>query len=89
MLYRTSYPQNEDWGWYIEFITESGSEFAIHIGNVFGTKDRWLISLRRYGRKMFGRKKPPISDTESLLSGIKQILESEPSISDLKWLMEN
>jgi hypothetical protein len=84
-----SYPQNEDWGWYIEFITESGSEFAVHIGNVFGTKDRWLISLRRYGRKIFGRKKPSISEAESLLSGIKQILESEPSISDLKWLLEN
>ena len=85
----TSYPQNEDWGWYIEFITGSGSEFAVHIGNVFGTKDRWLLSLRRYGRKMFGRKKPPISEAENLLSEIKQIIESEPSISDLKWLLEN
>ncbi len=85
----TSYPQNEDWGWYIEFITESGSEFAIHIGNISGTKDQWLLSLRRYGRKIFGRNKPPITDAESLLSGIKQTLESEPSISDLNWLLEN
>ena len=85
----TNYPQNEDWGWYIEFITESGSEFAVHIGNVFETKDRWLLSLRRYGRKMFGRKKPPISEAKNLLSEIKQIIESEPSISDLKWLLEN
>ena len=85
----TSYPQNEDWGWYIEFITESGSEFAVHLGNIFGTKDHWLLSLRRYGRKMFGRKRPPFSDAAALLSGIKQTLESEPTISGLKWLFGN
>jgi hypothetical protein len=72
-----------------KLVLNKYSEFAVHIGNVFETKDRWLLSLRRYGRKMFGRKKPPISDAENLLSEIKQILELEPSISDLKWLLEN
>jgi hypothetical protein len=44
----TSYPESEDWGWFIEYITESGSEFAIHCGNIDGTSDQWLLSLRRH-----------------------------------------
>ena len=85
----TSYPQHEDWGWYIEFITENGSEFAVHIGNVYGAKNRWLLSLRRYGGRLFGQKRPPISDAETMLSAIKEILESEPAVSELKWMLEN
>jgi hypothetical protein len=82
----TSYPQHEDWGWYIEFTTKSGSEFAVHCGNIMGVENRWLLSLRRYGRKLFGRDKPPFSDADILISGIKETLETEPSITELKWL---
>lgn len=82
----TSYPQHEDWGWYIEFTTKSGSEFAVHCGNITGVENRWLLSLRRYGRTLFGRDKPPFSDADILISGIKETLETEPSITELKWL---
>lgn len=43
----TSYPNPEDWGWFIEFLPDSGSEFAVHCGNEEGVRDRWLLSLRR------------------------------------------
>lgn len=42
----TSYPNQEDWGWYIEFLPPSGSEFAIHCSNVDGKKDEWVLSLQ-------------------------------------------
>jgi hypothetical protein len=55
----TSYPNSEDWGWFIEYLPQSGSEFAVHCGNVDGAQDQWLLSLRRHARKVFGRDKPP------------------------------
>jgi len=82
----TSYPQYEDWGWYLEFTTQRGSAFAVHCGNVTGAKNWWLLSLRRYGRKLLGRDKPPFSDADTLIVGIKETLESEPAITELKWL---
>jgi hypothetical protein len=57
----TSYPQSEDWGWFIEYSGDSAAEFAVYCGNVEGSADQWLLSLRRFGRKLFGRDKPPVS----------------------------
>ena len=81
----TSYPQSEDWGWYIEYQNESGSEFAVHCGNVEGSDSRWLLSLRRFGRKAFGRDKPPYSDAAVLVAAIKGCLESDESVTALRW----
>jgi hypothetical protein len=81
----TSYPVGEDWGWLIEYFPASGSEFAVHCGNVGGERDHWQLSLRRHGRKMFGRDLPPWSEGEALVDGIKALLEGEPRIRDLHW----
>ena len=83
----TSYPLSEDWGWYIEYYTESGSEFAVHCGNVDGSQDQWLLSLRRYGRKMFGADKPPYEDAAPLIAGIKAAVGGD-GFSDVKWLYD-
>ena len=82
----TSYPESEDWGWYIEYTAESGAEFAVHCGNVQGEANQWLLSLRRFGRKLFGRDKPSFSLAAPLVSQIREVLGDEPSISDLEWL---
>lgn len=84
----TSYPNSEDWGWYIEYLTPSGSEFAVHCGNVDGAKDHWLLSLRRYGRKMFGRDKPSYEEAAPFIEGIRALL-SESEVADLEWLYES
>lgn len=81
----TSYPDYEDWGWYIEYVTPSGSEFAVHCYNLEGAKNHWLLSLRRYGRKMFGRDKPAFSEAIGLVSEIKKLLGGEPAISEVTW----
>jgi hypothetical protein len=70
----TSYPANEDWGWYPDYATDDGAEFAIHCGNVDGRDDQWLLSLRRYPRKMFGRDKPSFDKASTLLDAIRALL---------------
>jgi hypothetical protein len=82
----TSYPVSEDWGWFIEYAADGGAEFAVHCGNVGGEPDLWLLSLRRFGRKLLGRDKPPFSLAAPLVAGIQSLLREEPSISELEWL---
>lgn len=84
----TSYPEYEDWGWYIEFLPESGAEFAVHCSNVDGSKDHWLLSLRRRPRKLFGRDKPPYSEASSLIRAIRGAVEEAAEASELEWLYE-
>ena len=81
----TSYPESEDWGWYIEYNADSGAEFAVDCGNVGGASDHWLLCLRRFGRRLFGRDKPPFSDATPLISRTRKILETESSVSNLEW----
>ena len=84
----TSYPIAEDWGWLLEYSTSTGSDFAVHCINLDGARDRWLLSLRRYARKMFGRDKPAFADAAPLIAGIKAVVEGESSISKVNWLYE-
>lgn len=81
----TTYPNYEDWGWFIEYFTDNGAEFAVHCGNIDGESDRWLLSLRRHGRKMFGRDKPPFSEASTLIVAIRELLKGSTSIQDLTW----
>ena len=83
----TSYPNSEDWGWFIEYFPPSGSEFAVHCGNVDGAADQWLLSLRRHGRGMFGRDKPPYEEAVVLIEGIRALLSGN-GISEVKWLYD-
>lgn len=84
----TSYPAAEDWGWFIEFLPESGSEFAVHCGNDEGARDRWLLSLRRHARKMFGRDKPPYEEASELVAAIHALLTSSPHVQEMEWVYE-
>ena len=81
----TTYPRWEDWGWYIDYTAASGAKFAVHCSNVGGAPDHWMLHLRRFGRKLFGRDKPPFSDADPLVSQIQEILRTETSVSDLAW----
>lgn len=84
----TSYPLAEDWGWLIEFSAPDGSEFAVHCGNITGSDQRWLLSLRRFGRSLFGRAKPPYAAAEPLVKAIEHCLRDEESILELAWLYD-
>ena len=80
----TSYPASEDWGWYLDYQTDSGAEFAIHCGNVDGSRTRWALQIRRFGRKLFGRSKPSFEEAADLLGAIVRILQSDDAVSELE-----
>ena len=81
----TSYPDAEDWGWLLGYATDAGDEFALHCGNMDGTDDEWVLALRRFGRKLFGRDKPPFAHAEPLIFALREILEAEDTITALDW----
>src|SRR5262245_37033932 len=37
----TSYPNYEDWGWFVEFTSAEGKEFRLCCGNIDATDDEW------------------------------------------------
>ena len=82
----TSYPNAEDWGWFLDYAPSPSSEFVVHCGNIGGARDHWLLSLRRFGRKEFGRDKPSFSEAARLIEGIKAVIARTPGIVDVKWL---
>lgn len=63
----TSYPQNEDWGWYLDYRLPSGSVFAVHCSNTRDTADAWQFHLLRRGHKLFGRNLPPFREARALV----------------------
>ena len=85
----TSYPDAEDWGWLLGWSTADGDEFALHCGNVDGTSDRWLVSLRRFGRKLFGRDKPDFARADDLVRAVRELLEAEESVTELEWRFDD
>lgn len=80
----TSYPIAEDWGWFLEYRADSGSMFAVHCVNVEGSRTRWSLALRRFGRKMFGRDKPPYEEANDLVERILRVLRNDESISEVE-----
>lgn len=85
----TSYPQSEDWGWFVEYSDESGAEFALHCCNAEGARDRWVLSLRRFGRGLFGRDRPSLAAAAPLIAAIQAVLRDEPTITELRWLLQD
>ena len=84
----TSYPNEEDWGWYLDYILESGEEYMLACGNVDQTENRWLCFLQGQKRKLFSKKRADLANAAILLESLREILEEEPSISDIKWFHE-
>lgn len=81
----TSYPANEAWGWFIEYVTENGDAFWLCCSNVSGQKNKWKCFLEPLSKGFLGRNTSNIEKAEPLLRSIKLILEKTPAISNLKW----
>jgi len=81
----TSYPQFEDWGWFLEYITEAGDEYWLCCGNVDGSDNEWSCFLQCKGKGFFGRKKAPLDNAKPLILALSKLLDSEPSVTNIKW----
>ncbi len=61
----TSYPEHEDWGWFIEYITEDGDEFWLCCGNVT-TDNEWRVFLEPKAKEIYSVGKRPRSGKPGL-----------------------
>ncbi|MFP5390194.1 MAG: hypothetical protein ACLGI6_01415 [Gammaproteobacteria bacterium] len=81
----TSYPKSEDWGWYVDYRSADGSQFALQCGNVSGCDDRWLLVLHPYARKVFGRDKPGYANAHTLIAALEEVLGELVPPDALTW----
>ncbi len=81
----TSYPNFEDWGWFLEYITDSGEEYWLCCGNEEDSADDWVCFLEPKGRGLFGHKKAVPEHAAPLMEALDQVLEAEPGVGDLAW----
>jgi hypothetical protein len=85
----TSYPEHEDWGWFIEFVTEEEDEYWLCCGNVDGTYKEWQIFIDPKPKGLFGRKKANVENARPLMSAVKTVLEECDQISEIEWHNES
>jgi hypothetical protein len=81
----TSYPNFEDWGWFIEYVREPDDEFWLICVNRDGAKHLWTCALEAKGKSLFGRKKPPIERARPLLEAVEVILTAERAVKNVNW----
>jgi hypothetical protein len=81
----TSYPQYEDWGWFIEYITGDGDEYWLCCGNAEGRDDEWTCFLQPRAKGWFGRNKAPFENARPLIRALAAVLEAEPSVTGVRW----
>lgn len=80
----TSYPNFEDWGWFLEYITE-GNEYWLCCGNIDGFENKWRIILQPRAKRWFGRGKAPIAGAKILLNALAKILDESEEMTQIKW----
>lgn len=81
----TSYPQYEDWGWFIEYSTEEGDEYWMCCANRDGAQDKWRCYLEPKAKSLFGRNKSPVEGALPLMRALRNVLAQEPGISNVSW----
>lgn len=81
----TSYPQYEDWGWFIEYSTKDDHEYWLCCANRDGAQDKWRCYLEPKAKSLFGRIKAPVEGARPLMHALRNVLAEEPGISNVKW----
>jgi hypothetical protein len=84
----TSYPEYEDWGWYLEYATDEEDEYSLCCGNCEGSKSKWRCFLDSKSKGLFRRSKSDPGNASALLEALRAVLSTEPSISNIAWSTE-
>lgn len=84
----TTYPNNEDWGWFIEYFTDTDDEYWLCCSNIEGVNNKWLCYLNPKAKKLFGRDKAKSENAKPLLDALKSVLSEEPRITNIVWSEE-
>ena len=80
----TTYPESEDWGWFIEYIVDD-NEYSLCCANVENRTNEWHIYLNPHAKSLFGRNKAKIEDAHLLISALKELLEKNKEIINVVW----
>ncbi|WP_435105876.1 hypothetical protein [Arhodomonas sp. AD133] len=83
----TSYPEYEDWGWFVEYIV-GDNEYWLCCGNIGGESDRWRIYLDCKAKSLFGRNRAPVEVAVPLLDALSDVLSESPDIHGIQWHTE-
>lgn len=81
----TSYPNYEDWGWFIEYTTEVDDEYWLCCANRDGSRDKWRCYLQPKAKSIFGRNKAPIEGARPMMNALRDVLEGQHGISKVTW----
>jgi hypothetical protein len=84
----TSYPDFEDWGWFLSYTTSDGNEYWLCCGNEDGAVDRWRCWLEPKARGLFGRNKAPVEEAAPLMRALREVLAREPEVRNIVWAQE-
>jgi hypothetical protein len=80
----TTYPNNEDWGWFLEYFIDD-NEYMLCCSNSDEEGKEWRCFLRAQPKSLFGRNKAPIEKAAALLNALKILLEETPGIDNIRW----
>ncbi len=80
----TSYPNNEDWGWFIEYVVDE-CEYWLCCSNLMGEPDRWQVYLDCKPRSLFGRNKAPVECAADLIKALAELLIQTEGIEEISW----
>ena len=83
----TSYPNYEDWGWFLDYQGESGDEFRLCCGNIDGSNNEWQCFVEPLSRGIF-KGKADIALASKLTGALRAILANSPDISGIEWSNE-
>lgn len=81
----TSYPQCEDWGWFIEYITEDDYEYWLCCANRDGAQDKWRCYLEPKTKSLLRRNKAPVEGARPLMDALRNVLTEERGITNVIW----
>ncbi|WP_218418477.1 hypothetical protein [Alteromonas lipotrueae] len=84
----TSYPEYEDWGWFIEFIVED-NEYWLCCGNFEDEENMWKCFLKRHSKGLFKKTLASLEPVIPLLNAVRLLLEETPEISSIEWSSEH
>jgi hypothetical protein len=80
----TTYPNNEDWGWFLEYFVDD-NEYMLCCSNSDEEGVEWRCYLRPQAKNIFGRNKAPIEYAAPLLNALRELLEETHGINGIRW----
>lgn len=81
----TSYPEYEDWGWFLDYEIDDTASYRLCCGNEEDSDTRWHCVVEARKRGWFGRHASTPEGAGALIDALRAVLEGEPGIENIHW----